>query len=213
MLNRKILVMGCMAVALAGCSRKGEIDATGGVVQVRSACPSVGVPAHTGDVTLFNPATSTDSRAIDLVASITNLRSACNDSGDQLYTEATFTVNAVRPQAGPAREVVLPYFSTVVRGGTAVIAKRIGEVRLSFADGERRASATARAASYVDKSAATLPADIQDKITRDRKAGDEDAAIDPMSLPDVRAALARTSFELLVGFNLTQDQLRYNATR
>jgi len=40
-----------------------------------------------------------------------------------------------------------------------------------------------------------------------------DAAIDPFAQPDVKAALQRTSFELLVGFNLTQDQLRYNATR
>ena len=30
---------------------------------------------------------------------------------------------------------------------------------------------------------------------------------------DIRAALARANFELLVGFQLTQDQLRYNATR
>ena len=35
----------------------------------------------------------------------------------------------------------------------------------------------------------------------------------PAEQPDVKAALQRTSFELLVGFNLTQDQLRYNATR
>jgi hypothetical protein len=34
-----------------------------------------------------------------------------------------------------------------------------------------------------------------------------------LSRPEVRAAIARTSFELMVGFNLTMDQLRYNATR
>ena len=58
-----------------------------------------------------------------------------------------------------------------------------------------------------------MPADIQDRITRDRKPGDPDAALDPMADPAVRAALQRTSFELLVGFNLTQDQLKYNVTR
>ena len=42
---------------------------------------------------------------------------------------------------------------------------------------------------------------------------DPDAAIDPLSIPEVRTALQRTSFELLVGFQLTQEQLRYNATR
>ncbi len=31
--------------------------------------------------------------------------------------------------------------------------------------------------------------------------------------PDVKAALARAEFEVLVGFQLNQDQLAYNATR
>ena len=55
--------------------------------------------------------------------------------------------------------------------------------------------------------------DIQELITQKRKAGDADAALDPFARPEVKAALQRTSFDLLVGFNLTQDQLRYNATR
>jgi hypothetical protein len=147
-----------------------------------------------------------------VVANITDLRSTCAD-GDQFYTEATFTVNARRSDASAARQVVLPYFSAVVQGGSAVVAKRVGQVTLNFAPGAYRASAQAKAGSYVNKSAATLPADIQDKIVQKRKAGDADAAIDPFAQPDVKAALQRTSFELLVGFNLTQDQLRYNATR
>jgi hypothetical protein len=50
-------------------------------------------------------------------------------------------------------------------------------------------------------------------ITRPRKAGDSDAALDPLARPEVREAIQRSSFELLVGFNLTTDQLRYNITR
>ncbi|MGC4251885.1 MAG: hypothetical protein QM605_10620 [Sphingobium sp.] len=199
-------------LALAGCSRRGEIDATGGIVAVRSACPVAAIPAYTGDITLFNPAQSRDASAIDVVANITDLRSTCAD-GEQFYTEATFTVNARRSDPTGARQVTLPYFSAVVRGGNAVIAKRVGQVTLNFEPGQYRASATAKAGSYVDKAAATLPDDIQRRITSKRKAGDEDAAIDPFSQPDVKAALQRTSFELLIGFNLTQDQLKYNATR
>ncbi|ETI65636.1 hypothetical protein C100_00960 [Sphingobium sp. C100] len=207
-----IALTAMLALALAGCSRRGEIDPTGGIVTVRSACPVAAIPAQTGDITLFNPASSTDASAIDVVANITDLRSTCAD-GDQFYTEATFTVNARRSDASAARQVVLPYFSAVVQGGSAVVAKRVGQVTLNFAPGAYRASAQAKAGSYVNKSAATLPADIQDKIVQKRKAGDADAAIDPFAQPDVKAALQRTSFELLVGFNLTQDQLRYNATR
>lgn len=208
----RIALTGMILLALAGCSRRGEIDATGGIVAVRSACPVAAIPAYTGDITLFNPAQSRDASAIDVVANITDLRSTCTD-GEQFYTDATFTVNARRSDANGARQVTLPYFSTVVQGGNAVIAKRVGQVTLNFEPGQYRASATARAGSYVNKAAATLPDDIQRRITNKRKAGDEDAAIDPFSQPDVKAALQRTSFELLVGFNLTQDQLKYNATR
>lgn len=208
----RVALAGTLALALAGCSRRGEIDPTGGIVAVRSACPVAAIPAFTGDITLFSPPQSTDARAIDVVANITDLRSTCSE-GAQFYSEASFTVNARRTDASAARQVTLPFFSAVVRGGNAVVAKRVGQVVLDFPAGQYRASATAKAGSYVDKAAATLPADIQAKITQKREAGDADAAIDPFAQPDVKAALQRTSFELLVGFNLTQDQLRYNATR
>lgn len=209
----KLSVAGLALLSLGACSRHGEIDETGGIIAVRSACPVAAIPAMTGDVTLFNPAGSTDASAIDVVANITNLRSTCSETANQFYTEATFDVQASRTDASAPREVVLPYFSTVVRGGTSVIAKRVGEVRLTFAAGEYRATAAAKAGSYVDRAQATLPADIQKRITAKRKAGDENAAIDPLADPEIKAALQRTSFELLVGFNLSQDQFRYNATR
>lgn len=213
MLTRTFLGLGLAAAMLSGCSRKGEIDETGGIIQVRSACPGTSIPAGTGDITLFNPPASTESRAIDVVGVISNVKSTCSDAGDQLFTQATFTVTGTRRDTGGAREVVLPYFSVVVRGGTAVVAKRIGQVRLTFQPGEARTSVTASASSYVEKAAATLPPDIEESIRKPRKAGGEDAAIDPLSRPDVRDAIARTSFELLIGFNLTDAQLKYNATR
>lgn len=203
---------GLVLIALAGCSRSGDIDATGGITAVRSACPTAAIPAYTGDITLFNPPQSRDAAAIDVVANITNLRATCSE-GAQLYTDATFEVHGRRSDASSARQVTLPYFSTVVRGGNNVVAKRVGQVTLNFAPGEYRASSVARAGSYVDRDVATLPADIQRRITQKRKAGDADAALDPLADPEVKAALQRTSFELLVGFNLTQDQLQYNVTR
>ena len=38
-------------------------------------------------------------------------------------------------------------------------------------------------------------------------------ALDPLNDPEVRAAVASATFEVLVGFQLTEDQLAYNATR
>lgn len=216
--SRKFLAVLCGTAAMAmvaGCAKDNELDLSGGVgiTATRSACPAVAVPLQTGDVTLFDPATSRDAAAIDVVATITNLTPQCNDTGEKVYQLASFDVVATRRDAGPARSVTIPYFSTVVQGGTAVVAKRIGNVTVSFADGQTRGTGRGQASAYVDRAAATLPADIMERITRKRKAGDQDAAIDPLSIPEVRAAVARASFELLVGFQLTQDQLEYNVRR
>lgn len=215
---QKLLTMLCGTAAMvtvAGCAKDNEIDLAGGVgiTTTRSACPAVAVPMHTGDITLFDPATSRDAAAIDIVAAITNLTPQCNDQGEKVYQVASFDVVATRRDAGPARTVTLPYFGTVVQGGTAVVAKRLGQVTVTFPEGQVRGTGRGEASAYVDKAAATLPADIQDRITRRRRAGDQDAAIDPLSLPEVRAAVQRASFELLVGFQLTQEQLEYNVRR
>ena len=95
-----------------------------------------------------------------------------------------------RREAGPARTVTLPYYATVLQGGTAVVAKRLGNVAVTFAEGQVRGTGRGQASAYVDRAAATLPADIQERITRKRKAGDQDAAIDPLSIPEVRAAVS-----------------------
>lgn len=199
-------------LALAGCSSDGQIQATG-ITVTRSACPAVAIPAATGDVTLFNPPTSRDASAIDVVANISNLRAVCDESGEYVQSNLTFEVSGRRSDASGAREVVLPYFSTVVQGGSNVIAKRLGRVALRFEDGQLRASTTATANAQVLRSAATLPEDVRKQVTRERKPGDADAALDPLSDPAVRVAVQRATFEVLVGFQLTEDQLRYNATR
>ncbi|WP_298191588.1 hypothetical protein [Novosphingobium sp.] len=191
------------------------VDDSVGVTALRSPCPLVEIPDMTGDVTLFSAPGRTDAGAIDLTASITNLRSTCDDAKGQtqLSTEATFDVYARRTDTRGARRVVLPYFSAVMRGGNVVIAKRLGSITLDFADGQERAQVTARAGSTVDRAEATLPENVRKLLTKKRKAGEADAATDPLALPEVRTALAKASFELLVGFQLTDAQLKYNATR
>ena len=203
-----------LLAALPGCAKDNDIDETGGMKITRSACTAVAIPAYTGDVTLFDPPASRDSTAIDVVATLTDLRGDCADNpGASLVTNATFRVDARRSNAAGARQVVLPYFATVMRGGTTVVSKRIGRVALNFADGQLRASATGSAGATVSRAAATLPEGVRDQLARKRKATDADASIDPMSDPATRAAVAKASFELLIGFQLTDDQLRYNATR
>src|SRR3546814_2075140 len=109
-----------------------------------------------------------------------------SDWSSDVCSSDLFDVLARRSDANGARDVTLPYFATVVRGGTAVVSKRVGQVNIHFADGEYRASASGTAQSYVDRGQATLPADIQERITRQRKAGDPDPAVDTLSDPAVR---------------------------
>ncbi|MDE1467003.1 hypothetical protein [Aurantiacibacter sp. D1-12] len=205
------------ATLLVGCAGAGDIvvDQSVGITALRSLCPAVGVPEYTGDVTLFSPGDARTANALDVTATITNVRSTCDEAsgGAQVYSGATFDVVAMRRDVRGARTVELPYFTTVVRGGNSVVSKRVGSVTLTFADGQERAQTRGTAGAFVDRAAATLPEDIRERITRRRRAGDASAAVDPLTEPDVRAAIARATFELLIGFQLDEDQLAYNVTR
>ena len=216
-MNARFRLISALAVAaaLAGCRSSGDIvvDQGVGIQAFRSACPAVGIPDYTGDVTLFRTAGDKTAANVDVVATMTNVRSQCNESGEKVYTQVSFDVLARRTDTAGARQVTVPYFVTVLRGGRAAVTKRVRQVTINFADGQERAQASGQGSAYVDKAEATLPAEIRERITRKRKAGEEDAAVDPLSQPDVKAAVARATFEVMVGFQLTQDQLTFNATR
>jgi len=215
----RLFCAAALALALAGCKSKGDIvvEEGVGITAIRTACPAVGIPDYTGDVTLFRTPDARDAASIDVTAAITNLRTQCDDGrknvSAKVYASVGFDVLARRTDVRGARTVSLPYFVTVLRGGRAVVSKRVGTVTLNFADGQERAQARAQGGAYIDRAEATLSEEIRRRITRKRKAGDTDAAIDPLTEPDVRAAVQRATFEVLVGFQLDQNQLAYNATR
>jgi len=215
MLSARALFALSAVAALSACSNRGElvIDQGVGIASVLTLCPAVGIPDYTGDITTFRPGADRTTASLDVSAAMTNLRSECNDTAEQIYSEASFTVNARRTDTQGARTVTLPYFVTVLRGGSAVVSKRVGQVTLTFADGADRATGTGKVGSFITRADAALPEDIREKITRRRRAGDTEAALDPLADPEVKAAIARTRFEMLVGFQLTEDQLAYNVTR
>lgn len=201
------------AMALGGCKTKGDIVIQDGVgiTALRTPCSAVGIPQYLGSITLFSPPDARTEKAIDLTATMTDVKSTCdNTQPSNVITHATFTVLATRTDPHGARQVTLPYFATVIRGNDNVVAKRLGTVTLNFANGKRRATATGTAEAVVNRAAATLPAPIRERITRKRKAGQSDAAVDPLSQPDVKEAVAKATFELMLGFQLTDKQLAFN---
>ena len=86
------IAVSLLALALSGCAKDGDIDINSGVgvTATRTGCPIVAVPEGTGDVTLFNPTSSQDASAVDVVATITKLRPSCNSSGERIYSVASF---------------------------------------------------------------------------------------------------------------------------
>ena len=210
---RRSLVAAAALLTLGACARDGDIDETGGIAITRSACPAVAIPASTGDITLFSPPQSRAAFSLDVNAAITNLRTSCSDQGSDVISNTAFDVVATRRDPRGAREVVLPYFVTVMRAGNTVVAKRITSVRLSFPDGQVRATGQGQGGAVIERAQATLPPDIQGALTRKRRAGDAEAALDPLARPEIKAAVAQASFEVLIGFQLTAEQLQYNATR
>ena len=203
---RSIAALACLTALLAGCERNPLL------VQ-RSACPAVAIPNFAGDVTLFNAGESRDAATIDVVATITNVRGACDNGADRIGTNVSFDVVARRTSPRGPRIVSLPFFASVVQGGNTLISKQLGAVTLNFADGQLRTQATGAAHADVSRAAATLSKKIQDQISRKRKAGDIDAATDPLADPEVKAAIRAITFEVLVGFQLDDAALGYNVLK
>jgi hypothetical protein len=213
---RPQIAVPALLLLLGGCAGKtGEIDESGGITAVRSGCPQIGVPSGTGDITLFNPSSSREASAIDIVAAMTNVDSHCDDDapGADVISNVSFVIQARRTHTEDARDVTLPFFVTVVQGGSQVVSKRIGHVTVHFDAGQDRAQAAGQGVSFIAKSATTLPRNVREQLLRKRKAGEDDAAVDPLAQPEVRGAVLRATYETLVGFQLTDDQLKYNVTR
>jgi hypothetical protein len=191
------------ALLLAGCNRNP-------LLVERSPCPALAIPVYTGSYTRFDPPQSRDANAIAMTAQITDLTGTCLEGPEFLSTEVRFTVSAQRRRPGPAEEVYLPVFVGLAQGGNVLVSKQLTGVQLRFAEGALRAEAVGGARADVHRSATSLPPEVADRITRQRRPDDPDALTDPLADPQVRAAVRAASFEVLVGFQLDDASLAYN---
>ncbi|MFX4497598.1 hypothetical protein ABTA56_19465, partial [Acinetobacter baumannii] len=74
------------------------VDEGVGITAVRGACPAVGVPDYTGDITLFRTPGATDAASLDIAAAMTNVRAVCDGaaSGEKVVSQVGFDVLARR---------------------------------------------------------------------------------------------------------------------
>ena len=141
----------------------------------------------TGDITLFNPPGSTDAAAIDVTAAITDVRATCQDAGNDVVSTATFNVVAPAPRrrAGAAGRAALFRRRAAGRQQRRRQAGRPGRRSIPGRQPctpRPRVQATVR----VNRGAATLPENVRQILTRPRKAGEAEAAVDPLADPAVR---------------------------
>lgn len=191
---------------LAGCN-------TNPLLVTRSQCPAVAVPFHVGSLTKFDPPQSRNADAIAMTAQITDLKGNCIEGPEFLTTEVSFTVTAQRRDKGPAKQVYLPIFVVLAQGGNVLVSKQLTGVQLDFAAGSQRTETRGGARADVHRSAVSLPPETQARISKKRDAVDPEALTDPLSDPQVRAAVRATSFEVLVGFQLDDASLAYNVAK
>lgn len=191
------------ALLLAGCS-------SNPLLVQRSACPAVAIPDHVGSVTRFAPGAPQVAQSITLTAEIVDLDHACTEDADTIATSVRYTVAGQRRAATAAEDVTLPLFVAVVRGGNTLVSKRTLSVRLHFPAGSLTGEARGTADARIHRGAATLPADVEQAITRKRRPEDPDALIDPMASVKVQKAVRDASFEVLVGFQLDDAAVAYN---
>jgi hypothetical protein len=208
LLSKAYLVAGLLvsALALSACN-------SNPLLVKRSTCPAVAIPTYTGAYTRFDPPQSRNADAIELTAQLTDVTGSCIEGPEFLTTEVAFTVTAQRRKAGPAKQVYLPIFVGLAQGGNVLVSKQLTGVMLEFPEGQLRAEARGGARADVHRSAVTLPPEVQARITRERRPEEPDALVDPLSDPQVRAAVRAASFEVLVGFQLDDASLAYNVGR
>lgn len=165
-------------------------------LQVRyTSCPAVAIPKYTGTLTQFSDSGQFEAKDVQVVASITNLRSTCTEDEKAAKTTIVFDVLASRPtQAGGLPPLDLPYFVVVVKDGQTLLAKQVYNAPVQF-------DPTARSTTVRQTVVATSP-----KVPiPPKKKREEGEGLAPPPKP--------SQYEVLVGFQLADAQAVYNLTR
>lgn len=162
-----------LAALLAGCGgNRNPLEVT------VERCPALAVVGGTGSLTRF-AGEGRDADDILFEAAVSNAELSCDQGGDVISTVA-FSIVAQRGEAMVGYyETSLPYFVTVLRDNSEIVAKEIFEVPIVFDDGAQR---------------------VGWSETIEQR------------LPTIEQA-RRYDYEILIGFQLTPEEVTYNLLR
>ena len=176
------------------------------------ACPAVGVPAGTGDVTLFDPAgqprRERDRRDRD---DDQRARRPATTRASTIVDHRHASTCAARRdpgRGGARRDAALFHHRGARRHRRGRQAGRAGR-RSTSTPARPARRRPAQAVGYVDRAAATLPDEVREQITaqaQGRRRGCRDRSADAARRSARRCCARR--FEVLVGFQLTDEQLQ-----
>ena len=117
------------------------------------------------------------------------LRASCTEDATNVVSTASFDVVATRRDAGEARQVTLPYYNVIAKAAATSSPRRSAMSRSTSRPAGARPRPAGKRRAGSTESAAALPEDVRRELTRNRKAGDPDAAVDPLSDPKIRDAV------------------------
>ena len=150
--------------------------------------------------------------AIDVTATITDVRATCQDRATT-WSRPRPSRRRPAPRCRPRAAGRAALFRRRAAGRQPVVAKRVGQVVLNSRPATSTRWTRVQATVRVNRAAATLPANVRGNPDPSAQGRRAEAAVDPLADPGGPRRGASATFEHLVGFQMTQDQLKYNATR
>lgn len=167
----------------------------------RTSCPAVAVVKYANSYTQFAPGANYRANGLELSAQLSDVQVACRESktGDAVST-VSFEVSAGRASATGGSQVTVPYFIAVIEDGTTILSKQVYSAPLQFADG----SLHSQVRQSVSATTPFVPLPPEPDRKKKREQFQEFAE-------DSRPKAAK--YEILVGFQLTEEQAAYNVQR
>lgn len=200
----RLLFAAALMSGVAACGSGNPLELT------RSYCPGIGVAKFANSITLIAPDAAATAGALDLTGQLTAVSGVCERAGGKLVTSTRAVVSASRRDSGAEQTVELPVFVTLVRDNSSILSKQIVPVRLSFAAGARSASAPVALKVMLDEAAARAAAKPLTGSPDDEPLPPPGKKRRPRSGPTLESKVAPTAFEILWGFQLTNQQAAYN---
>jgi hypothetical protein len=194
-LMKRLAVISLAVLALGGCA------STNPLLVTRTSCPAVAIVKYANALTSFRAGAGMDQSDVDFTAQISNVSVNCrNGQGDTAaQTDVSFDIGVQRGNADAASQAMLPYFVSVIQDGTTILSKTTYLAQIDFASKSGRTSS--RQTFKASTPGVPLPP-VQKK-----KRGDSDVLLDPDS------ASKAAKYEILIGFQLTDDQALFNISK